>query len=184
MPKVTISACIRRKKAVCYLIHWSSFSGGPKCLYKSWWWYIQNQKFTKLWTNCKTDITVLCYLCGQIIVFLVCVCVCVCLLSKWAKRTGSRLVQIRHWDSLGLQRAEIWYTCKKQPNPTGVLLQVKFLFPSQILFFSTIVQRYMSVNYTWRRSNDYGVVGCGVVGETWICEWCRQKVFPEITWID
>lgn len=58
------------------------------------------------------------------------VCVFI-LLCKWATWAGGRLVQVWHWDLVGLQRAEISYSCKNNPIPQEFSFKFRFYSPSK-----------------------------------------------------
>lgn len=94
-----------------------------------------------------------------------CVCVWVNLLSKWAKWAGSRLVQIRQCMGLtGTTKGWNLVHLQKQPNPTGVLLQVKFLFPSQILSLRFCSKMHLLLTTLGRDQTKMVFLGCVCVG--------------------
>lgn len=68
------------------------------------------------------------------------------------------------WDSLGLQRAEIWYTCKNNRIPLEFSFKLSFYSPAKYFFSPLLFKDAFVVNYTWQRSNKDGVFWgvCGV----------------------
>lgn len=112
-----------------------------------------------------------------------CVAVCVYFALKWAKCAGSRLVQIRHWDSLGLQRAEIWYTCKNNQIPWEFSFMLSFYSPAKCAFLHFCSKIKLLLTTLGRdQTNMVFLLGCGlwaggVGGEALICWWRRQKGF-------